>query len=168
MDCGGGGAAGEVRIDRLLVAAKKPLPRTSPPQSAQSYDRDDVAAPLGAQRRELEHLRLELAGARGHIDALRTQVEVRSLEPIELREIVLRLEQQLVERDEELEKLRKALREGDAWRREVEAAEESLTRTVEALREELDLIKSTRLWRTGQRYWALKSRLRQLGRPGSS
>jgi hypothetical protein len=120
---------------------------------------------MDAQQRELERLRLELARAEGHIDELRTQLEVNSVEPTQLREIVLNLEQQLVERDEELENVRKLLREGDAWRRETEASrretEESLMRGIASLRQELDLIKSTRLWRAGERYWALKERLRR-------
>jgi chromosome segregation ATPase len=120
---------------------------------------------MDAQQREVEHLRLELARAQGHIEELRTQLEVHSLEPTELREAVQNLEQQLVERDEELEELRAAVREGDAWRREIEAArqatEESMTRGIEALRAELELVKSTRLWRAGERYWDLKARLRQ-------
>jgi chromosome segregation ATPase len=124
---------------------------------------------MDAQRRELEDLRLELARARGQIEELRVQLEVRSLEPTDLREVAQNLEQQLVERDEELEKLRAAVREGDAWRREMEAArqatEESFARGIEALRAELELVKSTRLWRVGERYWDLKASVRQvLGR----
>jgi chromosome segregation ATPase len=123
---------------------------------------------MDAQQSELEHLRLELARAQGQIEELRTQLEVHSLEPTELREVVQNLEQQLVERDEELERLRKTIREGDAWRREMEEmqqaqqeTEESLRRGTEALRTELDQFKSTRLWRVGQRYWAAKARLRR-------
>jgi chromosome segregation ATPase len=123
---------------------------------------------MDAQQRELEHLRLELARAHGHIEELRTQLEVRSLEPTELREIALNLEQQLVERDAELAKLRKELSEGDKWRRETEGEVlrlENARREAEewsvTLRKELDQIKSTWLWSTGQRYWALKARLRR-------
>jgi chromosome segregation ATPase len=130
--------------------------------------RDDPAEPLSGQGRELEDLRLELARAHGHIEALRTQLEVRSLEPTELREIALNLEQQLAERDEELEKLRKELSEGDEWRREMEAEAlrlETARREAEewstALRKELDEIKSTRLWSVIQRYWALGARVRR-------
>jgi chromosome segregation ATPase len=159
--------------DRLREAAKSPLPDAPAPGSRPRSD--DVPEPLEAQRRELEHLRLELARARGHIDALRAELEVRSLEPADLRDVVLGLEQQLVERDEELESFRQAVREGDAWRREMEDAErrtEGARRKaeewVDALREELEQIKSTRLWSVGHRYWTLKERLRQkLGR-GSS
>ena len=68
---------------------------------------------MDSQPRELEDLRLELARARGQIEELRVQLEVRSLEPTDLREVAQNLEQQLVERDEELEKLRAAVREGD-------------------------------------------------------
>ncbi len=134
---------------------------------------------MDARQRELEHLRLELARAQGHIDELRTQLEVHSLEPIELREVAQSLEQQLLERDEELEKLRETIREGDAWRREMEAAqqdmeaarqktEESLTREIVVLRGELEQIKSTRLWRAGKRYWAVKARIRAIVRRGGS
>ena len=121
---------------------------------------------MDSQRRELEDLRLELARARGQIEELRVQLEVRSLEPTDLREVAQNLEQQLVERDEELEKLRAAVREGDVWRREMEAAtqatEESFARGIEALRAELELVRSTRLWRVGERYWDLKARLRRM------
>lgn len=127
---------------------------------------------MDAQQRELEQLRLELARAQGHIEELRTQLEVHSLEPTELREIVQNLEQQLAERDEELEELRKTVREGDAWRREIEAdrrkTEESMTEGIESLRREVQLIKSTRLWRAGERYWDAKARLRAFVRRGGS
>ena len=123
---------------------------------------------MDSQQRELEDLRLELARARGQIEELRVQLEVRSLEPTDLREVAQNLEQQLVERDEELEKLRAAVREGDVWRREMEAAtqatEESFARGIEALRAELELVRSTRLWRVGERYWDLKARLRRMPR----
>jgi chromosome segregation ATPase len=142
--------------------------------------------PMDARQRELEHLRLELARAQGHIDELRTQLEVHSLEPTELRAVVQSLEQQLLERDEELEKLRETIREGDAWRRDMEAARkdmeaarqdmeaarqetvESLSREIDALRAELELFKSTRLWRAGKRYWAVKARIRAIVRRGAS
>jgi chromosome segregation ATPase len=157
--------------DSLLEAAKSPLPEAQPVQGAAPRGSNDLSPQVEAQRRELEYLRLELARTRGYIEALRAEVEVRSLEPADLREVALNLEQQLVERDEELDKLRKVVREGDAWRREMEAArretEESLNRGIEALREELELIKSTRLWSAGQRYWTLKERLRQALRRGS-
>jgi hypothetical protein len=160
--------------DRLREAAKSPLP-DAPAPGSQPSRRGDLSEPLEAQRRELEHLRLELARARGHIDALRAELEVRSLEPADLRDVALGLEQQLVERDEELERFRQAVREGDAWRREMEAVErrtEAARREaeewVDALREELELLKSTRLWSLGHRYWTLKERLRQmLGRQSS-
>jgi septal ring factor EnvC (AmiA/AmiB activator) len=127
---------------------------------------------MDAQQRELEHLRLELARAHGHIEELRIQLEVHSLEPTELREAVQNLEQQLVERDEELEELRRMVREGDAWRRKIEVdrrkTEESLARDIEAFRREVQLIKSTRLWRAGERYWETKARLRAFVRRGGS
>ena len=125
---------------------------------------------MDTEQGELEGLRLELARAHGHIEELRTQLEVHSLEPTELREAVQALEQQLFERDQELEDLGKTLQKGDAWRREVEAArqeaEGSLTRQIDDLRAELELIKSTRLWRAGERYWALRDRLSGIVRRG--
>src|SRR5204863_1278967 len=51
-----------------------------------------------AKQREIENLRLELAHARGYVEALQTQVGARSGETEELREIALNLEQQLLER----------------------------------------------------------------------
>ena len=161
--------------ERLLEAAKSPVPEAQPMQGAPPGGHSDLPAPLEAQRRELEHLRLELARTRGYIEALRAEVEVRSQEPADLREVALNLEQQLVERDEELERLRTVIREGDAWKREMEAVQHETDQTlaraveeVEVLRTELGLIKSTRLWSAGQQYWALKERLRQALRRGSS
>ena len=148
--------------ERLREAAKAPAPEARPAKRSPAV-RVDLPKALEAQRGELEHLRLELAGARGHIDALRTQVEVRSLEPSDLRDVIRNLEQQLVERDEQVEKLHTALLESHASRREAEAA---LTRGIEDLERELEFIKSTRLWSAWKRYWAVKARLRRLFRRG--
>jgi hypothetical protein len=180
-------AAGADLASRQVGAADGPLPRrvedlyerlrtgAALPPSTPSVNRgrrepsppaaDDLPEVLEAQRRELEHLRLELARVRGYNEALRAQVEVRSTEPDDLREVALSLEQQLLERDEELERLGQELRAGDTWRHETQAM---LTRGVETLREELELIKSTRLWRAGQSYWTLKERLRRALRRGPS
>ena len=107
--------------------------------------------------REIDDLRLELAHACGYVEALQAQVGARTSETEELREIALNLEQQLLERDEELERLRTTLREGDAWRRETEVE-------IRRLREELTAVKSTRLWRLGGRYWALRDSVRAVVR----
>src|SRR5947207_2514362 len=100
---------------------------------------------------ELQQLRLELARALGQIEALHTQLDVRSREPHELREIVTNLEEQLLARDEELEKLRQMLLEGDTWRRETEEVREENERVqkeaIESLQGQLAEITSTRLWR---------------------
>jgi hypothetical protein len=145
---------------RLLEAANSGPPKVAPPRNAPSGEHDDQSGRLAAQRHELEHLRLELARARSQIEALRAQLEVRSLEPVDLREIALGLEQQLADRDQELEELRKALSEGDSWRREMEAAMRDVEDWAKALLGELEMIKSTRVWSVGKRYWALKERLR--------
>ena len=164
------------KIYEDLLQASKARPSDEQVSTAASSERrTDLPEPLAAQRRELEHLRLQLARAHGQIEALRAQVEVRSLEPTALREVAFNLEQQLLERDEELERLRKAIWEGDVWRREMEAigrqaeaACREADQWAKVLRAELDLIKSTRLWRAGKGYWALKARLRDLFRKGSS
>ena len=121
---------------------------------------------MDTRQTELDELRLELERAQGHIEELRTQLEVHSLEPTQLREVVLNLEQQLIERDEELEKHRGVIREAEAWRQEMESlsreTEEELRRGIAEVRAELELIRSTRLWRAGERYRALKERLRRV------
>src|SRR5204862_7142448 len=106
---------------------------------------------------ESDGLQLELAHARGFLEALQAQVGARSSETEELREIAANPEQQLLERDEELERLRALLREGDAWRQKTES-------DVQLLRDELVAVKSTRAWRVGQRYQALRDGLKALAR----
>jgi hypothetical protein len=145
--------------ERLRAAAASPAaaaPRASSgsPSPAGAGDLPDVAQ---GQRRELEHLRLELARARGQIEAFRVELAIRSTAKDDTQDVIVSLEEQLTERDRELQKLRKELYEGAVWRTETEA---SLTRGIEILKEELTLIKSTRLWRVGQGYWTLKARLR--------
>ena len=153
--------AGALGLDtsRTSVSWAATAPDAAPPNDA-SFEGDVVEA----QRRELDHLRLELARARGHIESLMAQVEVRALEPDALREVAANLEQQLIERDEELEELRQALLEGGKWVRETDAAREETERAqreaIESLQGELAEIRATRVWRVGRRYWALKARLR--------
>lgn len=114
---------------------------------------------------ELEQLQQEIARLRGYIEALQTQLKVESLRSDERRVTIELLSGQLLERDEEIA----TLRDECAWRRstdesaqnEVQAAQNEirwLRNQLDDLRHEDAVIKETRLWRLGQRYWSLKKR----------
>jgi chromosome segregation ATPase len=141
----------------------------------------DLRQALAAQERELEYLRLELARRSGHIDALETQLKVRSRWDEDLRQVAENLDAQLLARDDEIAELRRieeTLREELEWRRETEQSlreteqylrqtEEVLQHDVESLHQQIAAIESTRLWRVGQRYWSLKAFVRRAIRRGS-
>jgi len=68
------------------------------------------------------------------------------------------LEEQLMNRDEEIATLREHRLH----------AEDSLRRAVDALEEKLNAVEPTLLWRLGLRYWSLKQLIRETLRRGSS
>jgi hypothetical protein len=112
------------------------------------------------QKLELAHLRRELQRAKGRIDDLRVQVEAHAGWQRERDELLANLEQQLLERDEEL---KRAWKENE-WRRGVESAlreeNEWLRQNEQEARGQLESMRETRLWRLGASYWSLKDRLR--------
>ena len=122
---------------------------------------EDLRDAIAAQRLELEYLRLELARRRGYLDALHIQLDVRAASDVELRQVIQGLEEQLLERDEEIA----ALRAETEWRMQTE---DSLGRAVDALEEKVAAVEPTRLWRLGQRYWSLKRSIRQALKRGRS
>jgi hypothetical protein len=122
---------------------------------------EDLRDAIAAQRLELEYLRLELARRRGYLDALHIQLDVRAASDVELRQVIQGLEEQLLERDEEIA----ALRAETEWRMQTE---DSLGRAVDALEEKVAAVEPTRLWRLGQRYWSLKQSIRQALKRGRS
>jgi chromosome segregation ATPase len=135
---------------------------------------DDLRETVASQKRELEQLRLELARREGHIDALETQLKVRSRWDEDLRQTAENLDGQLLERDEEIAELRRkehTLREELEWRRETEKSlretEERLLRDIEHLQGRLAAVETTRLWRLGQRYWGVKAAARRVFRGGA-
>jgi hypothetical protein len=118
----------------------------------------DLREAVATQRLELDHLRLELARRRGHLESIQLQLDVRARSEDELRQVTRGLEEQLLERDDEIASLR-----ADLVRRL--DAEDCLQRAVEALEEKLAEVEPTRLWRLGQRYWSLKRSIKgALGR----
>jgi uncharacterized coiled-coil DUF342 family protein len=110
------------------------------------------------ERDELELLRSEVARLGGYAEALQAQLDRAESRLDEQRALVENLSAQLLERDEEISKLRE---EGD-WRRGTEEelrAELAWRReTAEALGRELETMKETRMWRLGESYWSLKER----------
>src|SRR6266496_1220905 len=105
---------------------------------------------LATQESELEKLRLELARRTGHIEALETQLKVRSRWDEDLRQIAENLDAQLLERDREIAELRRieqSLREELTWRRETEESlrqsEESFRQEIEAVQQRLTTVETT-------------------------
>ncbi len=131
-------------------------------ETAFAIAEEETAAGLweanAAQRLELEHLRLELARRLGHAEALQTQLDARAAGDVDLTHVIHELEEQLLERDEEIATLREHRLH----------AEDSLRRAVEALEEKLNAVEPTLLWRLGLRYWSLKQLIRESLRRGSS
>jgi hypothetical protein len=118
----------------------------------------DLLEANAVQRLELEHLRLELARRQGHTEALQTQLDARAAGDVDLTQIIHDLEEQLMNRDEEIAALR-------AHRLH---AEDSLRRAIDALEKKLSAVEPTLLWRLGQRYWSLKQLIRQSLRRGAA
>jgi hypothetical protein len=161
----------------LLEAASAPA-RHQTKRSGVAFLGPPVREPVGdeqdaiaAQRLEIESLRLELVRRRGYSEALQTQLDVREASDVELREVIHGLEEQLLERDEEIAALRREIE----WRIQTEDSlrrgEESLRGAVKALEEKVAVIaaiEQTRLWRLGQRYWWLKQSIRQTLKRGRS
>ena len=110
---------------------------------------EDLREAVAAQRAKLDHLRVELARRRGQVEALKGQLEVQRMSDNELRDVVHDLEEQLLERDEEIASLR-----SDLMRRL--DAEDCLQRAVDVLEDKVASVETTRLWRVGKRYWSLK------------
>jgi hypothetical protein len=110
---------------------------------------EDLGEAVAAQRAELDHLRLELARRRGQVEALKGQLDVQAVSDDEVRAVIHDLDEQLLERDDEIASLR-----ADLMRRL--DAEDCLQRAVDALEDKLAAVETTRLWRLGQRYWSLK------------
>jgi hypothetical protein len=138
-----------------------PAPRAKTRIRAAEPSEADERAALEAQRLELERVRLELARRRGHVEALQAQLDLRAAAEVDLPEVIHNLEEQLLERDEEIA----VLRENIGRRLH---AEDSLKRAVDALEQELATVETTRLWRAGKSYWSLKRKIRQvLGREHS-
>jgi hypothetical protein len=120
--------------------------------------RDDQG-PLGSipeQKLEIAHLRRELERSKGRIEDLRTQVEAHTDWQRERDDLVANIEEQLLERDEEL----KRAWEQNEWRQGVELALRDENEWLRGLERQLEAMQQTRLWRLGASYWALRDRLR--------
>jgi hypothetical protein len=112
------------------------------------------------QKLEIAHLRRELERATGRIEDLRLQVEAHAGWQRERDDLLANLEEQLLERDEDL---KRTLAENE-WRRGIEKAlreeNEWLRGNEQHAREQLEAVQHTRLWRLGTGYWSLKARAR--------
>jgi hypothetical protein len=102
------------------------------------------------QKLEIANLRRELERAKGRIADLLSQVDAHAGWQRERDEFVTSFEGQLLDRDVEL----KRAYDENEWRRGTESA----------LRAQLESMQQTRLWRLGTRYWALRDRVRSVGR----
>jgi hypothetical protein len=123
-------------------------------------DQVDRPASIAEQKLEIAHLRRELERAKGEIEGLRAQAEAHAGWQRERDELLANLEEQLLERDEDL----KRAWEENEWRRGNESGlrEENvwLNEKEEEARRQLESMQQTRLWRLGASYWSLKDRVR--------
>jgi hypothetical protein len=128
--------------------------------AATTRERPSDAGSIREQKLEIAHLRRELERAKGRIEDLRAQVEAHAGWERERDELLANLEEQLLERDEDL----KRTFEENEWRRGIETAlrEENEWRrgNEEHARQQLEAFQHTRLWQMGTRYWSLKARVR--------
>lgn len=138
----------------------------------------DVGALVGTDElrgQEIGQLREELARQRGRIDELRMQLDLRTSESEDLRNIVENVHLQLLERDKEIDDLRAET----AWRRSTEKAlqaeiewrssvETSLKGRVAELEQEIEKMKATRVWRWGERLRSVRRLSRSIGRRSHS
>ncbi len=161
----------------LLEAASAPA-RHQTKRSGVAFLGPPVREPVGdlqdaiaAQRLELEDLRLELVRRRGYLEALQTQLDVQAASDAELRDVIRGLEEQLLERDEEIAALRREIESRIQTEETLRRGEDSLRRAVQAHQDKFAVIaavEQTRLWRLGQRYWWLKESIRQALKRGRS
>ena len=121
---------------------------------------------VAEQRLEIAHLRRELERSKGRIEDLRAQVEAHAGWHQERDRLLANLEEQLLERDEELSRAweenewrrstESSLREENEWLRE---QNEWLREKQNEARGQLDSMQRTRLWQLGTAYWSLKARV---------
>jgi hypothetical protein len=139
-----------VEVERLYER----LLATGPPRSAPE------------QKLEIAHLRRELERAQARIEDLRADAEAHTGWQRERDNLLANLEEQLLERDEDL----KRARDENEWRRGIESALREENRSLreenrwlgekeEEARTQLDSMQQTRLWRLGTGYWSFKDRL---------
>jgi hypothetical protein len=123
-------------------------------------DRVEGPASIAEQKLEIAHLRRQLERAKGEIEGLRVEVEAHVGWQRERDELLANLEEQLLERDEDL----KRAWDENEWRRGQESAlrdeNEWLREKEEGARTQLESMQQTRLWRLGAGYWSLKDRVR--------
>jgi hypothetical protein len=108
------------------------------------------------QKLEIANLRRELERAKGRIADLRAQVEAHAGWHRERDEFVTGFEEVLLDRDVEL----KRAYDENEWRRGTESALRKENEWLQEARAQLESMQQTRLWRLGERYWALRDRVR--------
>lgn len=120
-------------------------------------DHVDRPASIAEQKLEIAHLRRELERARGGIEDLRAQVEAHAGWQRERDDLLANLEQQLLERDEDL----KRAREENEWRRGKESALREENEWLREIRSQFESMQQTHLWRLGAGYWSFRDRVRE-------
>jgi hypothetical protein len=108
------------------------------------------------QKLEIANLRRELERAKGRIADLRSQVEAHAGWQRERDEFVTVFEDKLLDRDAEL----KRAYDENEWRRGTELALRKENQWLREAHTQLESMQQTRLWRLGERYWALRDRVR--------
>jgi predicted RNase H-like nuclease (RuvC/YqgF family) len=117
-----------------------------------------------------------------HLDALRASMEGLARRNDELRRLLLDAHENLVARDEEIERLQRRMVE-EIRRREQEIADKNgeidyrgrvieelraavarAERALEENRQTIAAMEQTRAWRAGQRLWSARERMRRRGR----
>jgi hypothetical protein len=111
---------------------------------------------IAEQKLEIANLRHELERAKGRIVDLRSQIEAHAGWQRERDEFVTGFEGVLLDRDVEL----KRAYDENEWRRGTELELRKENQWLREARAQLESMQQTRLWRLGERYWALRDNFR--------
>jgi hypothetical protein len=167
-----------IDANEQLLHRDEELARLGKENAVRDAELDRVRIAMGRQREELERTCSRLASQEGelenvrtlqqtvddqagHLELLRRQLDLMSERRRELRRLFLSAHEQLVSRDEQFisQDEIQAFYEEIQWLRGLLEVKDN---EVADLRGEVSLMKQTRVWRLGFRYWRLREGLKRM------